>query len=81
MPCKSSVWVTPSAAFQVALNEPYSAADGVTHTLDLHGAANGLANVMIEIRNDLITKPEAQVAMADDLGDWIAGALQKGAQT
>lgn len=38
----------------VALNEPYSARDGVTHTLREHGTENGLQNVMIEIRNDLI---------------------------
>ena len=40
-----------------ALNEPYSATDGVTHTLREHANARGLANVMIEVRNDLIDSP------------------------
>ncbi len=39
---------------RVAMNEPYTAADGVTHSLRLHAVTRGLANVMIEIRNDLI---------------------------
>ncbi|MEX0349712.1 MAG: N-formylglutamate amidohydrolase [Paracoccaceae bacterium] len=41
----------------VALNEPYSARDGVTHTLREHGTKNELANVMIEVRNDLLATP------------------------
>lgn len=35
-------------------NEPYSPADEVYYTLDRHAVARGLANVMIEIRNDTI---------------------------
>lgn len=42
---------------RVALNEPYSPEDGVTHTLREHGIARGLPNVMIEICNDLIDTP------------------------
>lgn len=38
----------------VLRNAPYSAADGVAHTLQVFGTANDLANVMIEIRNDLL---------------------------
>ena len=53
------------------LNEPYSAADGVAHTLDLHAAPNGLLNVMIEIRNDLIQTAEQQRVMANCLAPWI----------
>jgi predicted N-formylglutamate amidohydrolase len=32
----------------------------VTHTLILHGVANGLRNVMIEVRNDLIADQAGQ---------------------
>lgn len=39
----------------VRRNEPYGPADGVTHTLKMHGIAKSLPNVMIEIRNDLIS--------------------------
>ncbi len=57
------------------LNEPYSAADGVAHTLDAQALPRGLLNVMIEIRNDLIETPEQQSAVADTLVPWIAGVL------
>lgn len=60
------------------LNEPYSAQDGVAHTLDLHGTENNLPNVMIEIRNDLIETPTQQVAMADQLASWIEVTLAAG---
>lgn len=67
--------------YETRLNEPYSAADGVAHTLDAQALPNGLLNVMIEIRNDLIQTPEQQEAMADCLVSWIARTLadfQKG---
>jgi predicted N-formylglutamate amidohydrolase len=57
------------------LNQPYSAADGVAHTLDLHGTANALPSVMLEIRNDLITTGTKQVKMANMLAAWIQRAL------
>ncbi|WP_370286727.1 N-formylglutamate amidohydrolase [Pseudooceanicola nanhaiensis] len=50
----------------VALNVPYSAADGVTHTLREHG--QGRQSVMIEIRNDLI----ADTAAAHEMGGALA---------
>lgn len=49
------------------LNAPYSAADDVTHTLRLQATPYGLPNAMLEIRNDLIDTPEAQLAMAEQL--------------
>ncbi|MGP3695886.1 N-formylglutamate amidohydrolase [Rhodobacter sp. NSM] len=57
------------------LNEPYSAADDVTHTLRLQALPYGLANVMLEIRNDLIATPEAEEAMADRLAPVLERAL------
>jgi predicted N-formylglutamate amidohydrolase len=56
------------------LNAPYSAADGVTHTLRLHATPYGLANAMLEIRNDLIATPEAAEAMAGRLAPAIRAA-------
>lgn len=56
-------------------NEPYSPTDGVTHTLLRHGIGNGLPNVMIEIRNDLIATDEQQQYMAAQLSDWLLNAL------
>ncbi len=57
------------------LNEPYSAADEVTHTLRLQATPYGLANVMLEIRNDLIATPEAEAAMAATLAPVLEAAL------
>lgn len=57
------------------LNEPYSAADEVTHTLRLHATPYGLQNVMLEIRNDLIADPAAEAAMADGLTPVLAAVL------
>lgn len=48
----------------VGINEPYSPADRVYYTLDRHASAQGLAAVMIEIRNDLITTPKEEKAWA-----------------
>jgi len=51
-----------------ALNQPYSASDGVTHTLRDQAGRRGLANVMIEIRNDLIDTPAGVTRIAGLLG-------------
>ncbi|MEX0279366.1 MAG: N-formylglutamate amidohydrolase [Ruegeria sp.] len=69
--------VPDAAPWVVRLNQPYSAADGVAHTLDVQAAPSGLLNVMIEIRNDLIQTPEQQQKMADDLAPWIMRTLTK----
>lgn len=52
---------------RAAANEPYSAKDGVTYTLAKHGAPRSMANVMIEVRSDLIDTRDQIEAMADDL--------------
>lgn len=57
------------------LNEPYSAADEVTHTLRLQATPYGLANVMLEIRNDLIATSETEEAMAEKLAPVLKAAL------
>lgn len=41
----------------VGWNEPYSARNGVTYTLEHHGDGRGLPATMIEIRHDEILKP------------------------
>lgn len=57
------------------LNAPYSAADGVTHTLRLHALPYGLPHAMLEIRNDLLASPAACDAMAATLAPLLAGAV------
>lgn len=57
------------------LNEPYSAAGDVTHTIRLHAVPCRLANTMIEVRNDLIADAPAQEAMAARLAPILAQAI------
>lgn len=57
-------------------NQPYGPEDGVTHTLKLHALPNGLLNVMIEIRNDLIATPDDQQKVANELSNMITQALE-----
>lgn len=49
------------------LNEPYSAKDGVLHTLNMHAYARNLRHAMVEIRNDLIADPRGQDEWAQRL--------------
>jgi len=57
----------------VELNQPYDRSDGVTHTLALHGSANALPSVMIEVRNDLVSDP----AEAARIGRALAAMLRE----
>ena len=59
------------------LNDPYSAADGVTHLLRRQAVPFRLPHAMLEIRNDLIATPEAEAAMAETLAPVLARALQE----
>ncbi|GAW34263.1 N-formylglutamate amidohydrolase [Roseovarius sp. A-2] len=62
---------------QVERNAPYGPADGVTHSLCLHGIANNLPNVMLEIRNDLIATPAQQDRIAAELLGLLRPALAR----
>jgi predicted N-formylglutamate amidohydrolase len=59
------------------LNEPYSAAGDVTHTIRLHAVPCRLPNTMLEVRNDLIADEAAQAAMADRLAPVLTRALEQ----
>ncbi len=61
----------------VERNAPYGPADGVMHTLNVHGDANGHPNLMIEVRNDLIKTAEQQRLMGRLLAGWVSDALAK----
>jgi predicted N-formylglutamate amidohydrolase len=64
-------------ALVVGMNEPYSPADRVFHTLERHAERRGLTPLMIEIRNDLIRTEDGQASWARRL----APLLREGAQT
>ena len=59
---------------KVMRNEPYGPEHGVTHTLKTHAIGAGHLNVMLEIRNDLISTAAQQSAVAEMLARWLAGA-------
>jgi predicted N-formylglutamate amidohydrolase len=65
-----------SPLYRTDRNEPYGPEDGVTHTLKLHGLANGLHNVMIEVRNDLIGDDVGQGVVAGYLTGLIQSSLE-----
>jgi predicted N-formylglutamate amidohydrolase len=62
--------------YRTERNSPYGPEDGVTHTLILHGLSNGLRNVMIEVRNDLIGDENGQEVMADYLTGLLQNSLE-----
>ena len=49
------------------VNQPYSAADDVTHTLRVQATPYGLPNAMLELRNDLIATDATCETMAETL--------------
>ncbi len=59
---------------KVARNQPYGPRDGVTHTLKEHGSKRGIANVMIEIRNDLVKTDEQKSEISNMLSAGIVSA-------
>ena len=60
----------------VRLNEPYGPGEGVTHTLGFHATSNGLLNVMIEIKNDLLASHEQRGKMAITLAALISRSAE-----
>ncbi|MCZ7977346.1 N-formylglutamate amidohydrolase [Agrobacterium tumefaciens] len=63
--------------YVVMRNQPYGPADGVTHTLVEHGIANGIPNVVIEVRNDLLVTADDQAAV----GSYLSRLIGKAAST
>ncbi|MBX9469940.1 MAG: N-formylglutamate amidohydrolase [Rhizobium sp.] len=63
--------------FRVERNSPYGPEDGVTHTLRLHALPQGFANVMIEVRNDLVRDDAEVEAVSSHLADLISEALKR----
>lgn len=63
------------AGLNVGWNEPYSALNGVTYTLEHHGEERGLEATMIEIRHDEILEPEGVAEWAARLARCLEAAL------
>lgn len=67
--------VRADGRYVIRRNEPYGPDDGVTHTLKRHGLENGLVNVMIEIRNDLVRDEAGQARAAGFLSGLLGESL------
>lgn len=63
--------------FKFERNAPYGPEDEVTHSLKEYALPNGLHNVMIEVRNDLILNAKMQQEMAEILSSYLLAARQK----
>jgi predicted N-formylglutamate amidohydrolase len=57
------------------LNARYGSEGAASFTLDRQDAANGLASVMIEIHNDLISEEATFATRADEVCRWVPAAL------
>lgn len=64
-------------ALKVERNAPYGPQDGVTHTLQRHALSGNHLNLMIEIRNDLISTTTEQNAMGELFAKWITAASRQ----
>ena len=62
---------------RIERNEPYGPLDGVTHSLRLHAISRGLANVMIEVRNDLLRSDQQVATVADEILALLRPAIQE----
>ena len=56
-------------------NEPYSGADGHGYTQHIHGDRRGLANVLIEVRQDLIDTQQGAADWAERLATTLEAVL------
>lgn len=63
------------ATLNIGWNQPYSALNGVTYTLEHHGDERGLEATMIEIRHDEILEPDGIALWADRLARCLTAAL------
>ena len=62
--------------YHSALNEPYSASDGVTYSQNMHADQNQFHSTMIEIRNDLIDTKSRARNMASHLAQTLQQTLE-----
>lgn len=63
------------SGFKIRRNDPYGPEDGVTHTLREHALSRGLLNVMLEIRNDLVSNAGGQHEIAGLVAGFITNGL------
>ena len=65
---------TKHTTLRIERNQPYGPTDDVTHTLIKHAIPRKIANVMLEIKNDLLIEPDSIEMVSDDLCALLAEA-------
>ena len=65
--------------FSVGDNEPYSGADGHGYTQHTHGDSRGLANVLVEVRQDLVDTQQGAALWAERLAAALEAVLRDAA--
>ena len=65
-----------NTALCIGDNEPYSGRDPGDYTIDYHAEGIGLANVGIEVRQDLVGSPQDAMQWADILGEAFEEVLK-----
>lgn len=65
---------TDEPRLNIGWNEPYSALNGVTYTLEHHGDGRDLASTMIEVRHDEILEPSGVAHWANRLARCLEAA-------
>ncbi len=66
-----------STGMVAKLNQPYGPDDGVAHTLDIHGHANDILSVMLELCNDLL----ANRNLVHKIANHLAPIIEEGAES
>jgi predicted N-formylglutamate amidohydrolase len=61
----------------VKRNEPYGPTDNVTHSLKIYGIEHNLANVMIEVRNDLLSTTDEITKRAEEILTLLCPAVEQ----
>lgn len=65
------------SSYSAARNQPYTPKDGCMHTIITHGIRNGLLNIMLEVRNDLISDTDGQKQWSERIAKLLTAALEQ----
>jgi len=68
---------TKHTTLLVERNQPYGPSDDVTHTLQKHALPRNMANVMLEIKNDLLLGSESIEEISQALSQLLSEALNR----
>jgi len=68
---------TKHTTLVVERNQPYGPTDDVTHTLQKHAIPRNMANVMLEIKNDLLSDAASVEKISDELCLMLTEAINK----